>query len=99
MELDVADSIEENFVALKSAYPTTDDDVIQAWAEIKNHEDTYEEEFGWRDDRVKAYPEITDQLDKLYHDIDDGLLGEDAKTGSWYLAVKEVKDNNPKPSE
>ena len=99
MELDVADSIEENFVALKSAYPTTDDEVIQAWAEIKHHEDTYEEEFGWKDDRVKAYPEITDQLDKLYHDIDDGLLGEDAKTGSWYLAVKEVKDNNPKPSE
>ena len=31
--------------------------------------------------------------------IDGGLLGEDAKTGSWYLAIKEVKDNNPKPSE
>ena len=37
--------------------------------------------------------------EKLFHDIDDGLLGEDAKTGSLYLALKEVKDNNPKPSE
>ena len=99
MELGVADSIETNKTNLAAQYPDAPDDAIQAWAEIKYNEDTYEEEFGWRDDRVKAYPEITDQLDKLYHDIDDGLLGEDAKTGSWYLAVKEVKDNNPKPSE
>ena len=49
--------------------------------------------------RQDAYDTITDQLDKLYHDIDGGLLGEDAKTGSWYLAIKEVKDDNPKPSE
>ena len=37
-----------------------------------------------------------DQLDKLFHDIDDGKLGEDAKTGTWYLAVKQVKLDHPK---
>ena len=46
-----------------------------------------------------TYGTFGDQLDMLFKDIDAGLLGEDAKTGSWYLAVKEVKDNNPKPSE
>ena len=35
------------------------------------------------------------QLDKLWHDIDDGKLD---KTGSWYKSVKDVKDANPKPS-
>jgi len=49
--------------------------------------------------RALAYPQIAEQLDKLFHDIDDGLLGEDAKTGSLYLALKEVKDDNPKPGE
>jgi hypothetical protein len=49
--------------------------------------------------RFVAYPDLREQLDKLFHDIDGGLLGEDAKTGSLYLALKEVKDNNPKPSE
>lgn len=51
-------------------------------------------------DYVKArkfsYPDITEQLDKLWHDIDGSKLGADAKTGSWYLAIKQVKDDNPK---
>ena len=50
-------------------------------------------------ERKSQYPSLEVQLDKLFHDIDDGLLGEDAKTGSLYLALKEVKDDNPKPSE
>ena len=54
---------------------------------------------GWLKNRANAYPQLAEQLDKLFHDIDGGLLGEDAKTGSLYLALKEVKDDNPKPSE
>ena len=34
--------------------------------------------------------------DMLYRDIDAGKLGNDAKTGEWYLHVKKVKDDNPK---
>ena len=48
------------------------------------------------DTRKIAYGNITDQLDKLWHDINDGKLD---KTGSWYLAIKQVKDDNPKPGE
>lgn len=58
-----------------------------------------QEATGYKMARALAYPEITEQLDKLFHDINGGLLGEDAKTGSWYLALKQVKDDNPKPSE
>jgi len=47
--------------------------------------------------RAAYYETLTDQLDKLYHDIDDGKLGEDAKTSTFYLGRKAVKDKYPKP--
>ena len=46
-------------------------------------------------ERVAAYKPIKDQLDMLWHDIDDGKLD---KTGSWYTAIKAVKDKYTKPS-
>ena len=46
--------------------------------------------------RAAYYETMTLQLDKLYHDIDSGKLGEDAKTGNFYLGRKAVKDKYPK---
>lgn len=46
--------------------------------------------------RAAYYETLTDQLDKLYHDIEDGKLGEDAKTSTFYLGRKAVKDKYPK---
>ena len=43
--------------------------------------------------RKLEYGEWQEQLDKLYHDIDNGKLDE---TGEWFKAVKKVKDDNPK---
>jgi len=43
--------------------------------------------------RQKEYLSWQEQLDKLYHDIDDGKLD---KTGSWYTHIKAVKDANSK---
>ena len=43
--------------------------------------------------RLQAYPAIAEQLDKLYHDIDEGKVD---KTGEFYKAIKAVKDANPK---
>ena len=45
-----------------------------------------------------SYPGIAEQLDLLWHDIDDGKLGDDAKTSSFYTTIKNVKDSSPKPS-
>ena len=45
--------------------------------------------------RAVAYPEIAEQLDKLYHDMTAGKL--DA-TGEWHKAIKAVKDATAKPS-
>tara|TARA_Y100000758_G_C15903953_1_gene368898 strand:- start:192 stop:377 length:186 start_codon:yes stop_codon:yes gene_type:complete len=46
--------------------------------------------------RAAYYETLGNQLDKLYHDIDSGKLGEDAKTSSFYLGRKAVKDKFPK---
>jgi hypothetical protein len=47
---------------------------------------------------VKTYPELSEQLDQLFRDVAAGKFGADAQTGEWYIAIKEVKDTNPKPS-
>ena len=54
--------------------------------QIKQHEHLRQIEF----------PSIGDQLDILWHDIDSGKFGDDAKTGSFYLKIAEIKNNNPK---
>tara|TARA_R100000742_G_C4209298_1_gene36130 strand:+ start:52 stop:399 length:348 start_codon:yes stop_codon:yes gene_type:complete len=43
--------------------------------------------------RRTEYLSWEEQLDKLYHDINDGKLD---KTGSWYKHIKAVKDANSK---
>ena len=42
--------------------------------------------------RERVYPRPHDQLDQLFHDIEAGLLGDAAKTGSWYTGIKAIKD-------
>ena len=44
--------------------------------------------------RAVAYPEIAEQLDKLYHDM---AADKGNKTGTWFAAVKAVKDATAKP--
>ena len=54
---------------------------------------TAETLLGVLDKRQTEYLSWREQLDKLYHDIDDGKLD---KTGSWYTHIKAVKDANSK---
>lgn len=46
--------------------------------------------------RAAYYENLATQLDKLYHDIDSGKLGDNAKTGDFYVGRKAVKDKYPK---
>ena len=43
--------------------------------------------------RLRQYPSIGDQLDMLWHAIDNGTLN---KTSDFYTAIKTVKDAHPK---
>ena len=47
---------------------------------------------------ANTYPTLPDQLDQLYHDIESGKFGADAKTGSWFVGISSVKAAHPKPS-
>ena len=38
-----------------------------------------------------GYPNIRTQLDQLWHDIDSGKFGADAKTGDWFVGITSVK--------
>ena len=59
---------------------------------------------NYKQDRVLGvgstigYPQINIQLDQLYHDIDAGKFGADAKTGDWFVGISSVKTAFPKPS-
>ena len=46
----------------------------------------------WYNKRIQKYGSAEQQLNLLYDDIKNGKFGEDAKTSSWYLHVKAVKD-------
>ena len=48
-------------------------------------------------DRREIYPDIREQLDMLWHAIDDGdWTAAKAKTTEFYTKIKKVKDDNPK---
>ena len=46
--------------------------------------------------RDRKYPNLGEQFDLLFKDINEGTLD---KTGGFYTAIKAVKDAHPKPSE
>ena len=46
--------------------------------------------------RDRQYPDLGEQFDLLFKDINEGTLD---KTGGFYTAIKAVKDAHPKPSE
>ena len=63
------------------------------WAEIKAEWDDMKAEYDtFASKRKREYPSWQEQIDQLWHDIDDGKLD---KTGAWYKAVKAIKDANP----
>ena len=47
---------------------------------------------------TSGYISLENQLDQLYHDMQDGKLGVAATTGSWYVGITSVKTAFPKPS-
>lgn len=60
--------------------------------------DKYYEDRLYRRNRVAEYPqEWRDQLEMLWKDIDNGFFGEEAKGGSWYMMIKDIKDRYPPP--
>ena len=53
---------------------------------------------SYKSKRRDAFPSLAEQLDQLYHDINAGKFGSDAKTGEWFVGITSVKTANPKSS-
>ena len=59
--------------------------------------DAYEADYAARQyqrERHDLYPGIREQLDLLWHAVDNDTLD---KTSDFYTKLKKVKDDNPKP--
>ena len=58
---------------------------------------------NYKNDRIvgsattSGYISLQGQLDQLYHDINAGKFGADAKTGEWIIGITSVKTAFPKP--
>lgn len=69
--------------------PEPDPEIIVRIDELNRHQHQREIRYG----------KIENELDMLYKDIDAGLFGEAAKTGSFYLHIKTIKDEVPKVTD
>ena len=46
--------------------------------------------------RKEEYKEIKEQLDSLWHDVNSGFFGDNAKNSNWYKGIKAIKEKYPK---
>ncbi len=72
--------------------PPSNEDVYDKWKELVAEYDTR----YYQLERQFEYNDLTlgEELDALWHDIDEGKLD---KTGKFYTTLKSIKDANPKP--
>lgn len=71
-------------------------EVMPSWVDVlARYNELLIEYAEYENKRQRVYPTVQNQLDMLYKDINAGLLGEEAKSSQFYLAIKTVKDINP----
>ena len=92
-------------LGFKSGWKIKEGKIVKWWAEkeqpsdeaiqekLKELEKRYADNQYQRD---RKYPDLGEQFDLLFKDIDSGKVSKD---GGFYKAVKAVKDAHPKPSE
>jgi hypothetical protein len=70
-------------------------DEVPTWDEIEaEHLDNLAEYETYSGKRARKYPDVKNQLDMLYKDINNGLLGDAAKESTFYTTIKAIKDAN-----
>lgn len=67
------------------------------WSEVKSKMDELQADYDSKKyQRDRKYPDLGEQFDLLFKDIDSGKVSKD---GGFYKAIKAVKDAHPKASE
>ena len=82
--------------------PVTDrDDAAMRWGDFEYVDGEVREKvyppLPYDAARRYEYPSEPEQLDMLWHMMDDGVIP--GKGSTFYNAIKAVKDSNPKPAE
>lgn len=70
--------------------PPAKEDVL---AYLKTLQDEWDSKVKYRQSRAVSYPTVGEQLDALWHAMDDGLI---PKIEPMYSQIKETKENFPK---
>ena len=74
---------------LEGTSPISENDIISKINELRADYNSKE----YQRIRQFKYDRIENQLDQLWHDINDDKLN---KSGSWFISIKAVKDKYPK---
>jgi len=82
----------QTFLCDESAIMPTDEEIIKARNIVFENKKSQ----VYKLQRKLEFDKLQDQLDNLYKDIDNGLLGETAKTGLFYQSISAVKNKYPK---
>lgn len=68
---------------------------LPTFAEVMaEHEENLAEYAEYEGKRNRRYPDVKEQLDLLYKDIDAGKMGDVAKTSQFYSTIKAIKDSS-----
>ena len=92
---DSKNKIYANLIVLDGGSKPTESEVNAGLAAMQSEWDEANKEY--KTQRItgigdtSGYPNIRTQLDQLYHDIDAGKFGSDAKTGVWFVGITSVK--------
>ena len=92
---DPTNKIYANLIVLDGGSTPSESDCTSGLAAMQSAWD--EENKQYKLERVvgvgttAGYESIANQLDQLYHDIDAGKFGSDAKTGVWFVSITSVK--------
>ena len=92
--------LEGDYAYEKIEWELNEDQTAPTKEELESKLATLQAEYDskqYQRDRADAYPELKEQLDLLWHAIDDGKFNVKSKDTDFYKKLKAVKDANPKP--
>ena len=97
---DPTNPIYANLVVLDGGSKPTETECTDGLAALQStwdlEYDSYKSQRWLGGGTTSGYDTIENQLDQLYHDMQDGKLGVAATTGSWYVGITSVKTSFPK---
>ena len=98
IDLEIIDGKGVFYINTECTKPFTPDDSLVAAARVELDKLNYQNDRVTGIGSTSGYIDVKEQLDQLYHDINAGKFGADAKTGNWFVGITSVKTNIPKPS-